>query len=201
MPGVLRFGARWLRTPARDYGDVTISLRGAHQIGNAVVAVRLLELLDQQGVGVPADAIVEGLATVKWPGRMDHRRLSDGREMLLDAAHNPAGAAMLATYITDTFDRKPPLVFAAMRDKDVAQMFEALLPSVSAVIVTRARNPRSAEPDRLAREAEAIAPGIAVHVEPVMRDALAAAWRLSPRIVVAGSIFLLGDVIKETGGS
>jgi dihydrofolate synthase/folylpolyglutamate synthase len=190
-----------LRTPARDYGDVTISLRGAHQIGNAVVAVRLLELLDQQGVGVPADAIVEGLATVKWPGRMDHRRLSDGREMLLDAAHNPAGAAMLASYITDTFDRKPPLVFAAMRDKDVPQMFEALLPSVSAVIVTRARNPRSAEPDRLAREAEAIAPGIAVQVEPVMRDALAAAWRLSPRIVVAGSIFLLGDVIKETGGS
>ena len=121
--------------------------------------------------------------------------------MLLDAAHNPAGAAMLASYIAETFDRKPPLVFAAMRDKDVPQMFEALLPSVSAVIVTRARNPRSADPDLLAREAAAAAPDIPVHIEPVTREALAAAWRLSPRIVVAGSIFLLGDVMKETGGS
>jgi dihydrofolate synthase / folylpolyglutamate synthase len=190
-----------LRTPGHDYGEIAISLRGTHQIGNAVVAVRLLELLDQQGVRVPANAIVEGLATVRWPGRMDHRRLANGREMLLDAAHNPAGAAMLATYIADTFERRPPLVFAAMRDKDVRRMFEALLPSVSAVIVTRARNPRSADPDRLATEATAIAPDIPVLVEPVMRDALAAAWRLSPLIVVAGSIFLLGDVMKETGGS
>jgi dihydrofolate synthase/folylpolyglutamate synthase len=190
-----------LHTPARDYGDITISLRGAHQIENAVVAVRLLELLDQQGIAVPTEAIVEGLATVAWPGRMDHRRLPNGCEMLLDAAHNPAGAAMLAAYLADTFDVKPPLVFAAMRDKDVRRMFEALLPSVSALIVTRARNPRSADPDALAREAVAVAPDLPVLVEPVARDALAAAWRLSSRIVVAGSIFLLGDVMKETGGS
>jgi dihydrofolate synthase/folylpolyglutamate synthase len=190
-----------LRTPAHDYGDITISLRGAHQIGNAVVAVRLLERLDQQGVAVPPDAIAAGLATVTWPGRMDHRRLSNGREMLLDAAHNPAGAAMLAAYLTETFESKPPLVFAAMRDKDVRRMFEALLPSVSAVIVTRARNPRSADTDALAREAVAVAPDVPVQMEPVLRDALAAAWRLSSRIVVAGSIFLLGDVIKETDGS
>jgi dihydrofolate synthase/folylpolyglutamate synthase len=190
-----------LQTPTYDYGEITISLRGAHQIGNAVVAVRLLELLDQQGVRVPPEAIVEGLATVTWPGRMDHRRLSNGREMLLDAAHNPAGAAMLAAYIADAFGGKPPLVFAAMRDKDVRRMFEALLPSVSAVIVTRARNPRSADPGALAREAAAIAPDIPIHVAPVLGDGLAAAWRLSSRIVVAGSIFLLGDVLKETTGS
>jgi dihydrofolate synthase/folylpolyglutamate synthase len=161
----------------------------------------LLELLDQQGVTVLPEAIAAGLATVMWPGRMDHRRLSNGCEMLLDAAHNPAGAAMLATYIADTFAERPPLVFAAMRDKDVRRMFEALLPSVSAVIVTRARNPRSADPELLAREAAAVAPDIPVQVEPVTREALAAGWRLSSRIVVAGSIFLLGDVIKETGGS
>jgi dihydrofolate synthase/folylpolyglutamate synthase len=190
-----------LHTPAHDYGDITISLRGTHQIGNAVVAVRLLELLDQQGVTVPPEAIAAGLATVMWPGRMDLRRLSNGCEMLLDAAHNPAGAAMLATYIADTFDERPPLVFAAMRDKDVRRMFEALLPAVSAVIVTRARNPRSADLDLLAREASAAAPDLPVHVEPVTREALAAAWRLSSRIVVAGSIFLLGDVMRETGGS
>src|SRR6185295_7601675 len=105
-----------LRTPARDYGELTISLRGAHQIGNAVVAVRLLELVDQRGLAVPVDAIVRGLGAVTWPGRLDHRRLPDGREMVLDAAHNPAGAASLAAYLAETCAEKPPLVFAAMVD-------------------------------------------------------------------------------------
>jgi dihydrofolate synthase/folylpolyglutamate synthase len=190
-----------LRTPAHDYGEITISLRGTHQIGNAVVAVRLLELLDQRGVRVPADAIVRGLDTVTWPGRLDHRRLSHGREMLLDAAHNPAGAAMLAGYIADTFDEKPPLVFAAMRDKDAARMFEVLLPAVGALIVTRASTTRSADPETLAHHATAVAPGLRVLIEPDRADALAAAWKMSPRIVVAGSIFLLGDVLRETAGS
>ncbi len=190
-----------LRTPAHDYGEITLSLRGEHQIWNAVVAVRLLERLAQQGVAVPAGAIAEGLATVKWPGRLDHRRLSNGREMILDAAHNPAGAAMLATYIAETLDEKPPLVFAVMRDKDAPRMFETLLPSVSALIVTRASTSRSADPDALARHALSVAPNLRVVVEPAPGDALAAAWRLSSRIVVAGSIFLLGDVIKETAGS
>ncbi|MEO8259643.1 MAG: folylpolyglutamate synthase/dihydrofolate synthase family protein [Acidobacteriota bacterium] len=190
-----------LRTPARDYGDVTLSLRGAHQIGNAVVAVRLLELLDQRGLAVPSAAVVGGLGSVTWPGRLDHRRLSGGREMLLDAAHNPDGAAMLAGYIAETFEDKPPLVFAAMRDKDAARMFEALLPSVGALIVTRASTARSAEPETLAQHAAAVAPGLRVIVEPDRAAALAAAWTMAPRIVVAGSIFLLGDVLKETDGS
>ena len=190
-----------LRTPAHDYGEITISLRGTHQIGNAVVAVRLLELLNQTGVVVPASAIVHGLGTVTWPGRLDHRRLSHGREMLLDAAHNPAGAAMLAGYIADTFDEKPPLVFAAMRDKDAARMFEVLLPSVGALIVTRASTTRSADPDTLAHHATAVAPGLRVIVAPRRAEALEAAWKMSSQIVVAGSIFLLGDVLKETEGS
>ena len=190
-----------LRTPAHDYGEITLSLRGAHQVGNAVVAVRLLELLDERGVIVPPDAIVRGLGSVTWPGRLDYRQLSHGREMLLDAAHNPAGAAMLAEYIAETFDEKPPLVFAAMRDKDAARMFEGLLPSVGALIVTRASATRSAEPETLAHHATTVAPGLRVLVEPVRANALAAAWNMSSRIVVAGSIFLLGDVLKETEGS
>jgi dihydrofolate synthase/folylpolyglutamate synthase len=190
-----------LRTPARDYGEITISLRGTHQVANAVVAVRLLELLDQRGISVPAGAIARGLGTVTWPGRLDHRQLSHGREMLLDAAHNPAGAAVLAGYIADTFDEKPPLVFAAMRDKDAARMFELLLPAVGALIVTRASTTRSADPDTLAHHARTVAPDLPVVVEPGRAEALAAAWKISPRIVVAGSIFLLGDVLKEIGGS
>ena len=188
-----------LRTPVRDYGDIMLSLRGQHQIGNAVVAVRILEQLDGIGIDVPPAAIVAGLAQVSWPGRLEHRRLPDGREMILDAAHNPAGAATLAAYLAETFADKPPLVFAAMIDKDVRRMFEALLPAVSTLVVTRASTARSADPETLAREAAAVAPDLPVHVEPNRAEALAAAWADSPRIVVAGSIFLLGDVISEAG--
>jgi dihydrofolate synthase / folylpolyglutamate synthase len=185
-----------LRTPTHDYGELTISLRGAHQIGNAVVAVRLLELLDALGIRVPAAAIADGLANVSWPGRLEHRRISADRKMILDAAHNPAGAAALAAYLSETFDEKLPLVFAAMRDKNVPRMFEVLLPTVSTVILTRASNRRSADLEDLAQQASA-ASTTSVLVRPRLADALATAWGLSPRIVVAGSIFLLGDVLKE----
>jgi dihydrofolate synthase/folylpolyglutamate synthase len=185
-----------LRTPTHDYGELTISLRGAHQIGNAVVAVRLLELLDALGIRVPAAAIANGLAKVSWPGRLEHRRISADREMILDAAHNPAGAAALAAYLSETFDEKLPLVFAAMRDKNVPRMFEVLLPTVSTVILTRASNRRTADLEDLAQQASA-ASTTSVLVRPQLADALATAWGLSPRIVVAGSIFLLGDVLKE----
>jgi dihydrofolate synthase/folylpolyglutamate synthase len=184
-----------LRTPIHDYGEIDIALKGAHQIGNAVVAVRLLELLD-----VPAPAILDGLAHVSWPGRLELRRLAGGREAILDAAHNPAGAAALASYLQEQSGHKPPLVFGAMRDKDVDDMFRALLPAVSALIATRTSNPRAADPATLAERARAIAPEIRVTVEPSPRDALAAAWRLAPRVVVAGSIFLVGDVMREMDG-
>jgi folylpolyglutamate synthase/dihydropteroate synthase len=96
---------------------------------------------------------------------------------------------------------RQPLVFAAMRDKAIGGMFAALLPRVSRLVVTRASNARSADPEMLADIARAVAPGLPVAIEPRVEDALAAAWRESPRIVVAGSIFLLGDVLRRIGGS
>ena len=79
---------------------------------------------------MPAGAIRAGLARPSWPGRLDLRRLADGREVLLDAAHNPAGAAALASYLRELEPGRLPLVFAGMRDKDVDGMLRALLPVV-----------------------------------------------------------------------
>jgi len=189
-------GAAIVRTTAADAGGFAIHLAGAHQRSNAAIAVRLLEILDASGIRVPAHAVGAGLADPQWPGRLDTRRLADGRELLLDAAHNPAGAAALASYLLAGGGPPRPLVFAAMRDKDVAGMFTALLPAVGGLVVTRASNARSAEPEALAAHARAIAPGLPIAIEPIVEEALAAAWRHSPRIVVAGSIFLLGDVLK-----
>jgi len=193
-------GAPIVRATAADAAGLSIGLRGSHQAANAAIAIRLLEIVDRHGVRIPAEAIAEGLARPGWPGRLETRALGDGRELLMDAAHNPAGAAALASYLEGE-GAKRPLVFAAMRDKDVTGMFAALLPAVSRLVVTRASNARSADPDALAERARTIAPGLPVSIEPLISDALAEAWRHSPHIVVAGSIFLLGDVLKLVDGT
>jgi len=187
-----------LRTPLHDYGEVSVGLAGGHQIHNAVVAVRLLETLQEQGVAMPAASIVDGLARVSWPARLDLRRLADGREILLDAAHNPDGAEALATFLRAAQWERAPIVFAAMRDKDISGMLAALAPVASAFVLTRARNARSADPHELAEHARRLAP-VPVSVETAAAEALATAWRLSTRIIAAGSIFLLGDVLEELG--
>ncbi len=193
--------AELVETTARDVDGFAVGLAGAHQRGNAAVALRLLTILDGLGVAVPPSAIADGLAHVEWPGRLDRRRLPDGREALLDAAHNPAGAAALASYLHEQGEGPRPLVFAAMRDKDVDGMFAALLPSASHLVITRASNTRSAEPAALAELARTIAPDLPITIEASLDEALAIAWRLSPQIVVAGSIFLLGDVLKRLRAS
>jgi len=186
-----------LRTPSHDYGELELGLRGAHQVDNAVVAVRLLDALDARGISVPPPALAEGLSRVQWPGRLDLRRLPDGREVLLDAAHNVDGAAALAAFLRTVPFGKPPLLFAAMRDKAVDDMLRDLAKTVSAFVFTCASNPRSLNATHLAHRAQSIAPWLPVEVEPSPARALTAAWRIAPRIVVAGSIFLIGDVLKE----
>ena len=88
------------------------------------------------------------------------------------------------------------MVFAAMRDKDLTGMLEALLPEVASVIVTRASTPRAAAPDELAAVVRGISRDMPVTIASTPQAALDAAWRASRRVVVAGSIFLLGDVLK-----
>jgi dihydrofolate synthase / folylpolyglutamate synthase len=186
-----------LRTPSRDYGSIELALRGRHQIANAVVAVRVLELLDHQGVPVSPTAVVEGLGRVQWPGRLERRVFADGREILLDAAHNPDGAAALAAYIAAQCPEPPPIVFGVMRDKDAAAMLRHLGAVAGAFVLTRPSGSRAADPLELVDFARAAASGRTVIVEPAPAAALAAAWRLAPRIVAAGSVVLLGDLIVE----
>jgi dihydrofolate synthase/folylpolyglutamate synthase len=192
-------GAEIVTALPSELGERRVGLAGAHQRSNAAVALKVLQTLDRRGITVSPAAIDAGLAHVVWPGRLDRRSLPGGRELLLDAAHNPAGAEALAAYLRSSPDGRRPLVFAAMRDKDVAGMFSALLPQVSNLVATRATNPRSADPSIVASYARSVAPSLPIAVEPSVRAALDAAWSSSPRIVVAGSIFLLGDCMKLLG--
>jgi dihydrofolate synthase/folylpolyglutamate synthase len=188
-----------LSTPAHDYGAITLGLAGDHQVNNALVAVRVLEALEGRGLRVAPAAIAQGVSNVVWPGRLDLRRLPGGRELLMDAAHNEDGARALASHLAATAMPPIPLVFGAMRDKDVETMLQLLAPHASVVVLTRASNPRSADPNDLAAVLHALRPSLPVEIAAGPAQALDAAWRHGPRIVVAGSIFLLGDILRAIG--
>ena len=189
-----------LRTPTRDYGWVPLGLRGDHQVPNTLVAVRLLEELGRV-VNVPAESIVAGIRDVKWAGRLQMVEVPDGRRVLLDAAHNPAGAWVLASYLKREFPEPLPIVFGAMRDKDVALMLKNLLPAASAMVMTEASTPRAHGAAELAQIARKIAPKAKIDVEPDPKRALERAWRRCPVACVAGSIFLVGDILGALGPS
>lgn len=191
----------YLRTPAADYGRIDLALAGDHQVTNALTAVKILELLQEQGMPITPAAVRSGLETVVWPGRMDRRRLPDGRDILLDAAHNVEGAQALSRFLASNFPEPPILIFAAMRDKDVAGMLQWLVPYVRALVLTRAETPRSADPASLAEIARAGIASCPVVVAPDVELALDAAASLGSTVVVAGSIFLLGDVMRVLGRS
>ena len=177
-----------IATPMRDYGWVPLGLRGDHQVPNALVAVRLLEELERQ-LPVTAAAITAGIRDVRWPGRLQMIEVPGGRRVLLDAAHNPAGAWALASYLKREFPEPLPIVFGALRDKDVTLMLKALLPAASTMVMTQPDTPRAHTAEELAAIALKLAPGAKIEVEPDPARALARAWTYCPRRLRSGLDF------------
>ena len=122
------------------YKNYRLNLRGAHQIGNASVAIRLAEALN-----ISQTAIIRGLETTHHPGRLELIG-----SFLLDGAHNPAGAQALRNYLEESGDRPLTLIFGAMRDKRLDQIAEILFPLPDCLILTPIDNPRSATVETLA---------------------------------------------------
>lgn len=196
VEGELREGRATVNivTPAGRYGPLTLALRGEHQIRNALVAVRVLEALQQTGVRVPGDAIERGLTEVEWPGRLELIQVQDGPQVLLDAAHNVDGAAALAAYLGRWHPERPTLVIGVMRDKDVAGIVGALLPMVSSVIATAADTPRALPARDLAARIAAAGAEIPVRAEPDPVTAVEDALADGHTVCVTGSIYLVGAV-------
>jgi dihydrofolate synthase / folylpolyglutamate synthase len=192
-------GARCI--PARDCVDITailkngtIALRGEHQLANARVAACLLRELDGMGMQVDADAIRAGLIGASWPGRLESF-VHAGVEVLIDAAHNPAGAEALAAYLRQSGWTDAALVFAAMEDKDAARMLAALAPVCRALICTMPETRRAIPADALAAIAARLeGASWQISTVPDPATALAYAVRHFRRVVVAGSIFLIGPL-------
>lgn len=187
---------RW-RFTARGRGreiELRLSLAGEHQVENALAA---LAALDRLGIG--DSAIRAGLGSARWAGRLE---LLDRRPaVLLDAAHNPGGAAALASFLRrEAAGRRVTLVYGSSRDKAVDEVAAWLFPLAARVIVTRSRVSRAASPEGLLRV-------VGHHHRRVgvarsLRDALeqaAAVSRPEDWIVVAGSLFLVGEARDALG--
>jgi len=186
-----------LETPRCCYGRLRLALRGRHQVGNAIVAARLLEEVDALGTAIPPDAIRSALTLTRWPGRLDLLTGRDGRRVLCDSAHNPAGARVLSEYLREFHPGGLPLVFGIMKDKDVGGTLQPLLASATHLVVTRAHINRALDPEALAATARRSGRVVPVDVEPDPGGALDRAWSYAPTICAAGSIFLIGEVLDR----
>jgi len=175
------------------YPPVRLALAGRHQVANAATAVRLLEVIEQEGLPVGMEAIVKGLSDARWPARLEWLRLADG-DLLIDAAHNPAGAEALASYLVEAGVAPIPVAIAAMRDKDVAGMVRPLARVASRFVATEVAHARSHPAGALAALIEPLAPGIPVEAEPDARRAVARALAHGGRAVAAGSIYFVGPL-------
>lgn len=188
----------------RKWPALTLALPGRHQLENAAVAVAILERWSAFVSEVSTEAIVTGLTECEWPARLEWLRLPRGGEVLIDAAHNPAGAEALASYLKDTSSPRLPIVFAAMADKDVAGMITALLPVASLFVATTVPHSRARPADEMAAEIRQYAPGMRVIAAAPPEAAVARALEHSPKVAAAGSIYMVGPLrarLIEAGAS
>ena len=190
-------------TTDRTYPPLRLALAGRHQLENAAVAVAILERWSNTVSHVPTDAIVTGLTQCDWPARLEWLRMPSHGELLIDAAHNPAGAAALASYLQDTGSAKLPIVFAAMSDKDLHKMIAALAPVAASFVATTVPHVRARTADQLAAEIRRM---VSIPVESEDSPIAAVTRALkgpvhrslgeggSRRAVACGSIYMVGPL-------
>lgn len=170
-----------------------LALNGRHQGLNAAAAVTLANLVHPILPRISPTAIRQGLRQAHWPCRME--RVSETPPILLDVAHNPAGAAALAQTIETEFDRCI-VIFAASSDKDVVEMFRILAPLTSQFILTRYSGDRAMTLSALADALKSARPDHVPVLLPDLSEALAygmkQATETSP-LLITGSIFMVGE--------
>ncbi len=186
------------------YSDIFLPLHGAHQAHNAVIALAAVEAFFGAGASrqLDVDAVRAGFAAVSSPGRLE--RIRSAPTVFIDAAHNPAGAAALATALAEEFDFRYLVgVLGVMADKDVDGILAALEPVFDMVVVTHNGSPRAMEVSELALRAEQRFGPDRVVSASTLADAIEAATALveeageSERlsgtgIVVTGSVVTAG---------
>ncbi len=186
--------------------DLYIGLTGEHQLENTAVAVAMLSELRGQGVVLSDEALRQGLANVRWPGRFEV--LARQPCLIADCAHNDGSAwrlrSTLARFFPRPEGRRTAMVFGASADKDIATILRILLTAGSVdaytpparVVVTCSGHPRQADPVHLAALVREIAPDCPVAVTYSLDAALddVLAWAAADDVIcVTGSVFVVAQ--------
>ena len=182
---------------------VATLLVGRHQLRNVALAVAAAEELSKQGLaGVTPESIECGIRETRWPGRFQVLAARAGwPEIVLDVAHNPAGAWALRSALSERYDDRPLIfVFGAMRDKAISEMAEILFPLAERVIATRPENPRAAAPEEIRQAASRTGAEIELVAEAEIALERARGYT-GPHavLVVTGSIYLVGEAMRLLG--
>jgi dihydrofolate synthase/folylpolyglutamate synthase len=176
------------------YSRSPVALRGRHQKNNAAVAITAI-----QAANIPVDesAIVRGLAAIEWPARFQ----SWDEQIVIDGAHNPSAASILAWTWGEVFGgRKATLLLAVLSDKDLRGMCEALAPIASSVILPGIRSERAAPPEELANVVSDIAPALPCFITATFGEALMLARTNPNPILITGSLHFAGEVLAHLRG-
>jgi dihydrofolate synthase / folylpolyglutamate synthase len=177
-----RFGSRFILSADEDIA-IDCPFPGRHQVENARTAVTALRVF-----GVSATAISQGIRTAQWPGRLE--RVARNPDIIIDGAHNPAGARALAAYIQQFFANEPiRIVFGAMRDKAVDEVISTLFPLAAEVMVTTPDQPRALNAESLLEVSDH--PNLVV--APTVPDAIRMIRDEPMTTFITGSLFLVGE--------
>ena len=176
------------------YEATPIALPGAYQKQNAALATAALQA---GGIAVREESVAKGFAQVDWPARFqrwDQRTIVDG-------AHNPAGAHVLAQTWRQEFGSDcATTILAVLQDKDIAGICEALVPITGCFVLPRIRSQRAIEPAALAQVLSTIAPTVRCSITDSIAEALQLARnKLSP-ILVTGSLHFAGEMLATLKG-
>jgi dihydrofolate synthase / folylpolyglutamate synthase len=163
-----------------EFSGIKCPLAGEHQVENAIAAALALESL-----GISP----KGIENAIWPGRLE--QISPNPDVILDGAHNPAGARALAGYLERFYaGRKIWMIYGAMRDKAVEEIAGILFPLASELVLTAPDNARALRPEVLREMAGRgrIAPDIQVALEKIRAEISE-----DDAVVITGSLFLVGE--------
>lgn len=184
-----------LRGLAGVYPEVFLPLHGAHQAANAAAAVAAVEAFLGGGErALDIDVVRAGLAATSSPGRLEVVRRSP--TVLVDAAHNPAGARVLRIAIEESFAFTRLVgLLAVFADKDVMGILEELQPIFDEVVVTRTSSPRALDPTVLGEIAVEVFGEERVSVIPALPDAIERAVGLAEDEGLGGGVLATGSVV------
>jgi dihydrofolate synthase/folylpolyglutamate synthase len=175
-----------------DHASLRIPLLGLHQAENAAVALATCAMLAGRGVSLELEAVRRGLATVRWPARLQW--LPSVPPLLVDGAHNPAAVEAIVPAVREVVGDRPLVALVGvMADKDAAGIVDALRPLAPIPVFTQAGTPRAARAVDLARLW-----GHGARAISSLPDALTAARMLAGDegvVLICGSIYLAGDVL------